>query len=187
MPGRRPHPRSRSLGSGAALLCAALLATAPMLASCTYSYDDGLPPLGERATPSAPPQERFVPGPSNAATDPPIRDWTPDMVTSWALATIPDSNGVSYAFGYGVALPNGPVLATAAIPDGTLVLEYSCRGASTGHLKLSVGGADLVDSEYDCGRVWVHTIVVEDGAVAEIRATAAHGAPSAYAFRIVKR
>ena len=185
MPRRRPRPRSRSVGSGMVLLCAAVFAVAPALASCAYSFDDGLPPLGAR---TPPPAQRYPPPPPSAGvTEPPPVEWTPEMMSSWALETLPDTNGVSFAFGYGLALPGQPVLASAVVPTGTLVLEYECRGADTAHMTLSVAGSALVDSDYACGRVWVRTIVVPDGAVAEVRASATGGTPSAYAFRIVKR
>ncbi|NUP74040.1 MAG: hypothetical protein HOQ07_05235 [Sinomonas sp.] len=193
-----PRPRRTAPGpaSGGAHLIALpfgalLVALASLLTSCAYSYDDGLPPLGDRAPSSAPsshfPRQPAPLGPSGRASEPPPQEWTAEMMTSWALLTLPDASGLSYAFGYGISLPQQPVLATATVPGGTLVLEYACRGADTAHVTLSVSGTAIVDSDYQCGRVWVRTIVVPDGAVAEVRASSTGDSASAYVFRIVRR
>lgn len=170
----------------------ASVAAATILAGCEYAYNDGLPPLGERSSSSATPtpaprftRQRFVP-PSPFASDPPPEQWTPSMLSSWADSTLPDVSGLTFSFGYGVATPNEPVLATAFVPAGTLVLEYACRGAASAHLTLTVSGTAIVDSDYTCGRIGVRTIVVPEDSVAEVRASSVND-PSAYAFRIVRR
>jgi hypothetical protein len=171
----------------------ASVASATMiLAGCEYAYNDGLPPLGERSSSSANPtpaprltRQRFVP-PSPLASDPPPEQWSPSMLASWADATLPDANGLTFSFGYGIATPNQPVLATAFVPAGTLILEYVCRGAGSAHLTLTVSGTAIVDSDYACGRIGVRSIVVPENSVAEVRAASVND-PSAYAFRIVRR
>lgn len=172
---------------------AVVLLAAAALAGCAYTYDDGLPPLGDRSPSSAPaptpsrlPRQRFLP-PSDAASDPPPEEWSASMLTSWAEASLPDSDGLSFSFGYGIARPDQPVLATAFVPTGTLVLEYACRGAATAHLSLTISGSGVVDSDYTCGRVWVRSIVVPENSIAEVRAAAVNDDPAAYAYRIVKR
>ena len=168
------------------------LVAATVLSGCEYAYDDGLPRLGDRSssspaapTPTRVPRQRFVP--PSAASDPPPEQWTPSMLASWADSTLPDTYGMSFSFGYGIALPGQPVLATAFVPNGTLVIEYACRGAGTAHLTLTVLGSAILDSDYTCGRIWVRSIVVPENSVAEVRAAAVNDDPSAYAFRIVKR
>ncbi len=188
MPRRRPRPKSRSMGSGIALVCAALLAAAPLLASCAYTYDDGLPPLGERSPSSAQPTPRYPPQPPpTVATEPPPQEWTPEMMSSWALQTLPDSNGVSYAFGYGLVVPEQPILASAVVPSGTLFVVYTCRGTLTAHLSLTIAGTALVDTDYACGTQWTRAFVVVADSVAEVQVSATGRFPSAYAFRIVRR
>ncbi|MEA5453791.1 hypothetical protein SPF06_03560 [Sinomonas sp. JGH33] len=183
------HRSARLLG---AVLAAVL--SVGSLAGCAYSYGDGLPPLGSRSTPStspAPslrfPRQRDPLPPSSGVTEAPPESWTPDMLASWAEATVPDASGISLAFGYGLALSDQPVLATAAVPIGTLVVEYACRGADAARLTLSVAGTALIDSDYTCGRLWVRTIVIEKESVAEVRSAPAGTAPAAYAFRIVMK
>ncbi|MDQ4503784.1 hypothetical protein [Sinomonas sp. ASV322] len=176
--------------SAAALVAALLIGP---LSACAYSYGDGLPPLGSRATPSSPPapsvshpQWDSLPPPSGPTEASP-ENWSPDMLSSWAAAAVPDTSGVSLAFGYGIALSNQPVVAIATVPAGTLAIEYACRGADTARLTLSVGGTALVDSNYVCGRLWVRVIVIEKESVAEVRSAPSVAAPAAYAFRIVKK
>jgi hypothetical protein len=120
-------------------------------------------------------------------TDPPLREWTPDMVASWAEAALPDQNGLTFGFGFGMVLQGEPVLSSTAVPGGTVIIEYQCRGGPTSHLTLQIAGTAVVDSNYACGQLWVRTFVAPQDAVAEVTASAANGNAAAYAFRIVKR
>ncbi|KHL05418.1 hypothetical protein [Sinomonas humi] len=178
-------------GLGTGKMCCALgllLASTAALSACAYSYDDGLPPLGERSTPSSAPSplafERVPPPP---ASDPPLRDWTSDMVASWAEAALPDNRGLSFGFGFGMVLQGEPVLASTVVPGGTFTIEYECRGGPAFHLALQLGATPIIDGDYACGQMWAKTFVAPQDGVAEVTASAAGGNAAAYAFRVVKR
>ncbi|WP_138444487.1 hypothetical protein [Sinomonas susongensis] len=181
-------PSMKRRGPRTAWTVAALVAAAAGLSACAYSYDDGLPPLGERSTPSsAPPAQTLRPLPAPAATDPPLRDWTPDMVASWAEAALPDQKGLSFGFGYGIVLEGEPVVSSSAVPAGTITLEYECRGGPAAHLSLELGGMAVVDADYACGQVWVRTFVAPQDSVADVTSSAVAGSAAAYVYRVVKR
>lgn len=165
-----------------------LLASAAALSACAYSYDDGLPPLGERSTPSsAPTPLAFKRVPAPAVSDPPLRDWTSDMVASWAEAALPDDRGLSFGFGFGMVIQGEPVLASTAVPGGTFTIEYECRGGPAFHLTLQLGATAIINGDYACGRMWARTFAAPQDGVAEVTASAAGGNAAAYAFRVVKR
>lgn len=184
----RRGPSTRDCGRQTVRAVAVLVAVAAGLAGCAYSYDDGLPPLGERSTPSsAPPAPTFHRLPAPDVTDPPLHDWTPDMVASWAETALPDQRGLSFGFGYGIVLQGEPVISSSAVPGGTITLEFECRGGPAAHLTLDLAGTAIVDSDYACGQMWVRTFVAPQDAVANVTASAVGGNAAAYAFRVVKR
>lgn len=181
-------PSTKAFGPRIACAVAGLLAAAAALSACAYSYDDGLPPLGERSTPSpAPPAPTFRRLPAPAVTDPPLHDWTADMVASWAEAALPDQRGLSFGFGYGIVLQGEPVASSSAVPAGTITLEFECRGGPAAHLTLEVAGTAVVDSDYSCGQMWARAFVTPQDSVAQVTASAVGGNAAAYAFRVVKR
>lgn len=184
----------------------AAAAVALAAAGCSYQYDDGLPPLGQReASASASADAAEASASADAAKDAAREaawrreraarsaSWAPlDQILSgpalraWANAMLSDGKGETIALDSGAVWPGTPGRTTSVqAPAGTAALTFACRGTSTAHVVATVDGTPVVDTEFECNRAWVRTVVVSGSGSVEVAFTAGD-APSSVAYRLAR-
>ncbi|GAA2201863.1 hypothetical protein [Sinomonas flava] len=171
-------------------------------AGCSYQYDDGLPPLGQReaaaqasaeaaqasasasaAGEAAQRRERAARSALRAPLDQILSGYA---LRGWADTVLPDEGGTSVASGSGAVWPDGArfTLRAQGTP-GDATLRFACRGTTTARIIATVEGAPAVDLAFDCNRPWARTVALAGSGAVDI-AFVAGSTPSNVAYRLVR-
>ncbi len=174
---------------------------AAWLTGCAYTYDDGLPPLGQReasASAAAEASASAAAAAASAAAQGRGRGWYPQnapldelfegrVLRSWARAMLPDESGLSLDFGAAALRPGTPPQTLhAAAPAGTATVRFVCRGPGAASVTVRVGDAVPLALDFGCGRAHARVITVPEAGTVEIVFAAVGDAPSNVAFRLTR-
>ncbi|WP_433874755.1 hypothetical protein [Sinomonas atrocyanea] len=184
--------------AGKAALRLAAVVVVLAAAGCSYQYDDGLAPLGQReAAAQASAEAAQASASASAAGEAAQRRERAlraplDQILSgyalrgWADTVLPDEGGTSAASGSGAVWPNGARLTLRAQGQpGTATLRFACRGTTTARIIATVEGASAVDLAFDCNRPWARTVVLTGSRAVDV-AFIAGSTPSNVAYRLVR-
>lgn len=170
-----------------------------LLSGCAYSYDDGLPPLGQReASASAAAEASASAAAASAAAQGRGRGWFPRdapldelfegrVLRSWARAMLPDEHGLSLGFGAATVRPgSGSQALQTAAPAGTATIRFVCRGPGSANVTVRVGDAVPLALDFGCNRAYARVITIPEAGSVEVVFAAAGDAPSNVAFRLTR-
>lgn len=193
-----PHARARIIRprTVAALLTAATAFTA----GCTYQYDDGLAPLGQReasasaaassarASASAEDRARRSQAQRGSATKAPLDQLIAGpALQEWANRVLPDDSGLSLSFSASAVWPSdeAPTMGIDAQP-GPATLRFACRGIGLAAVRVSAGDTELLNTTFTCNRPWARPVDVPASGHLEVQFSSAGDTASNIAYRLAR-